>query len=54
MLKDASIGDSNVGAEGLVSATGLLLFFVQELKINIESNENINRLLMFLLLVLEL
>jgi len=43
MLDEASIGDNNVGAEGLVSATGLLLFFVQELKIKIDSNENINR-----------
>jgi hypothetical protein len=46
MLDDASIGDNNVGADGLVSAIGLLLFFVQELKIKIESNANINMLLM--------
>jgi hypothetical protein len=46
VLDVASIGDNNVGAEGLVSATGLLLFLVQELNIKIDSNENINRLFM--------
>jgi len=47
MLDDASIGDDRVGVVGIVSVfVGLLLFFVHALKINIETNANINRLFM--------